>query len=424
MLFHFDCGRVPSLHNPRRTYITSAGSLDSPVFAFDFHKVRPNCYLSAAALNQLDQTRSGRAFSEWNADTGEPLHLPPAVNLDKLFEASLFERIALEEEGPLEDDPELEAAATATRPGVSPLAPPPPWHSPPPIFAGSLDAFPSMTAPAVGGTPRGAALLDGLTREQFHKQKHREKQRASRADARAKKQAEIGDSLKAAARRHRAGIFPVHADFVLEPQNVHIAKTGVIGKATKATAAGRKIISFKSAKKLGFTHVKWRGACVSACSSLHSSVADCVLRNSCALVDSNGRVFGSLSQGPNEPEWGGIIERAAIMCAWAQKELARGDGLQPPDHRRGPYWFATDGFSIGSGQQVRIFSLCPHTSGPTDAQRVGNFRLSRLHQRVLGVLKVNKDIIRIANFGSGESTAQTTTSARPHVRRMPAELRP
>ncbi len=237
------------------------------------------------------QTRTGVAFSPWDADSGVPLHAPPSLDLPELFKEALKEHAALLRDGPLEDDVELEgpnvsspspypsspcASGTST-PAATPqdadaALPESPCTSMPPtgrIFSQPIErpvAVPQAASPPTPNAKaaRGAVLPDGLTREEYRRQKKRENERAKRRDERARKQAQIGDALKAAARRHRGSCVPVPVDYIMEPQSVHIASTGVRGKGMKAAPWHKKKMTLNAAKKLaGFNLVQWRGEYIS-----------------------------------------------------------------------------------------------------------------------------------------------------------------
>lgn len=211
------------------------------------------------------------------------MHAPLSFDLHKLFEKSLQERAALEKEGPLEDDVEIEEHSVSSssplpftpRSSCASSPPPPPLQdledilphflsNPPPsyIFSEPIErpvAVPQSACSAAPGlqVSRGAVCFDGLTRDEFHRLKKREKGRGKRRDERAKKQAQVGDALKAATRRHRASCLALPVDFTMQPQYVHIARTGVLGKAMKAATWHKKKMGFSAAKKLGFNVVKW-----------------------------------------------------------------------------------------------------------------------------------------------------------------------
>ncbi len=68
-------------------------------------------------------------------------------------------------------------------------------------------------------------------------------------------------------------------------------------------------------------------------------------------MDSNDRAFGGLFPGPNDPDWPGVIQRAAEKLLEAQRRLSAHS--DEPDHRRGAFWFGSTGSSFGGGQEVR-----------------------------------------------------------------------
>ncbi len=124
----------------------------------------------------------------------------------------------------------------------------------------ALSATPSCAGAPVDMQTLGSVQHDGLTKEEYHKKKKHQKQRAQRRVDREKAQAAMGDTLKASARRYRAARSVIKApDFKAIPTNVHIAKTGVIGRASRTLPWHRRSVSLKSALQLGFQYVKWSG---------------------------------------------------------------------------------------------------------------------------------------------------------------------
>ncbi len=236
------------------------------------------------------QTRAGAAFSPWNADAGVPLHTPTAINFDALLRRALAEKAGMtangachEDEPTLEDEPPSVAettdaqlprpdapdvpmyAASIFSPFSSPLSTPPssPLSSPPPSpRASTCPLAPSLIPP--GGSGSGC---DGLSKAQFHAKLKVSRKRAKRRVDRAKKQEAAGTALKASAMKHRSGGSVFATDFALIPENVHLASTGVIGRAIKVHRLQRKEMPLQGAKKLGFQVVSWSGMCVATAPS-------------------------------------------------------------------------------------------------------------------------------------------------------------
>ncbi len=229
-------------------------------------------------------------FSPWDADAAQTLLASPSVDLDLLYRQALLDRTHDLEEGGEEEnevvaDLSREVSQThlpANRSHV--LHPPPslrcgsglrlqdstPRSHPFPIFSEAVPCPTPSDAPSASPPPRagasgdprtrGAVQHDGLTKEQYHQATRRKKQRAKRRIEREKEQAALGDALKASARKYRAASTVIKAtDFKAIPANVHIAKTGVIGRASRSLPWHRKSLSLKSALKLGFQYVRWSG---------------------------------------------------------------------------------------------------------------------------------------------------------------------
>ncbi len=215
------------------------------------------------------------------------------MNLDHLFRNAREERVELEERGPLEDEPQLEEPGDGPTADLSQQDIPPFLFQPPstrsssqPLraevavsLAMSSPSSPAPRSPSLPPTkaepspPRGAVLADGLTREEYRRMKKREKERDARRVNRQKQQMAIGESLKAAAKKHRANAAALRADFAMLPDNVHIARTGVVGKAMRAKPEDAKTMPLKKATKLGFQYVSWSGKCV-----CHPPTVECLSR--------------------------------------------------------------------------------------------------------------------------------------------------
>ncbi|TFK85713.1 hypothetical protein K466DRAFT_437711, partial [Polyporus arcularius HHB13444] len=100
------------------------------------------------------------------------------------------------------------------------------------------------------------------------------------------------------------------------------------------------------------------------------------------IVDHQDTIFTTLAGEPKDPDWPALIQRVSDKFANAQKRMAELE--DEPEHRRGKYFSAHCGHSIGSGQQ-----------------RPGNLRNSARRQEIIDSLRLDPDVIRVANFANG-----------------------
>ncbi|RPD63618.1 hypothetical protein L227DRAFT_608195 [Lentinus tigrinus ALCF2SS1-6] len=138
------------------------------------------------------KTRSGRAFSPWDADSHLHLHTPVPVNVEELYHSAMTERAQAMANGCCDEDdhqvsvpedaPEGDRRQAAP---ASPLLRPDPFDMPPDPLLHGLTPVPAPDAasiPASSSTPPAAPGLvpsfnDGLTKKEFRKKKDEKKRK-------------------------------------------------------------------------------------------------------------------------------------------------------------------------------------------------------------------------------------------------------
>jgi hypothetical protein len=125
------------------------------------------------------------------------------------------------------------------------------------------------------------------------------------------------------------------------------------------------------------------------------------------ITDSEQRVYVILAGQPKGGDWDSVVQGAAEIMTTVRREGERMGVFT--DHRRGSFTAFGDGVSFGGGQKVRSHPF--KYSGAYALQKPGNLVHGARMRLLLGKLKGNECIRRIAGFQSSESTFIPTPCA-------------
>ncbi|KAI9069582.1 hypothetical protein FKP32DRAFT_1671248 [Trametes sanguinea] len=332
------------------------------------------------------ETRSGAAFSPWEADLGAPIYAPADFELDACMKAAFVAQAQAEVD--LEDEEELHVESVDT-----------PSSSSPPASSQHLRttcALPFARRLQEDATSATVVPLEIISKKKFHS-----KQRSKRRRLKERGLADEMDktsmkkhSIKAVAlkRRKAAALLataaclaedgarlvkddnsppnpstespvPIETPLSLAMDDVEVAKTGFIGRIHKQTSEDRTRYSKHDLLEEGFEYVAWDG------------------RLSRPILDKSGRVFAVLAGRPQDPGWDSInanlqdiFENARDAYSLETKQLT---------HRRGNYAAVGVGISYGGGQQ-----------------RASNLSQSTHNQAVTDLLLRHTGVRRVANFAN------------------------
>ncbi|KAL7279948.1 hypothetical protein ACG7TL_006359 [Trametes sanguinea] len=337
------------------------------------------------------KTRSGKSFSPWDTDFGEPIHAPEDFELNKqiqraverdLLRASLEGTAAGEDEDdlPLEDVRDRRQEAR----GLT-------------INDHSVKLF-QMNGPASASPPNGEHLqiTDAISKEKYHAKKRakacRLKKRSAPDAAGAAGVAkrvvkDVAKKRRAAALALKLGASlavepdvaaalttdsrttvttdaePLKTDFSLSKESVPVAKTAFVGKRKEQTAADREEVTKDELLRAGYEYVPWDG------------------RQCRPILDKSDRVFAVLAGRPRDASWDSI--NGELQKLFDITRDAYQLSSQQVSHRRGPFSAITCGISYGGGQQ-----------------RVANLAQRGQNAAVLDALIKQAAVRRVANFGN------------------------